>query len=161
MTRINPGPFEPLIYFLATPFAFRVVGIGGLVLFTVLFLYQAGHYGDRYVVAGFIMVAALWLESSLNVCRRCQHYATFHCAGQGYLASLVVNPIRGGISELRTYLHFAVAAMYILYGLFWLWHSPLLGFLFTLWVPAAIITAIPLNGFSWRVRDASRTPQSV
>jgi len=161
MARYNPGPFEPVIYFLQTPAAFRIVGIGGLALFTVLFLYQAGLRGERHVVMGLILLAAIWLESSVSACRRCQHYGTWHCAGQGMLVSLVMSPLRGVTSEARAVLHFGFAAVYVLYGLFWLWHSPLLGFLFTLWVPGAVIAATPVNGFSWRARDATRATSAA
>ena len=44
--------------------------------------------------------------------------------------------------------------VYLVYGLFWLWHVPVLGFLFTLWVPLLLISADVPNGFSWRARRA-------
>jgi hypothetical protein len=157
MARPNPGPFEPLIYFLQTPASFRIIGMGGLALFTLLFLYQAAHSGDRYVAYGLFLLAALWLESGSGPCRSCQHYGTWHCAGQGVAVSMLFAPRRTRISAPRAYLHVALASVYILYGLFWLWHAPLLGFLFTLWVPAAAISAIAPNGYSWLASDASRT----
>ena len=42
--------------------------------------------------------------------------------------------------------------IYLAYGLFWLWHAPALGFLFTFWVPLLLISADVPNGFSWRAR---------
>ena len=42
--RRNPGPFEPFIYLLQTPAMFRVVGLGGLILFSIFALSIAsGH----------------------------------------------------------------------------------------------------------------------
>ena len=35
MSRINPGPFEPLIYFVQTRPFYRLVGLGGFALFTI------------------------------------------------------------------------------------------------------------------------------
>ncbi|WP_331584198.1 hypothetical protein [Candidatus Binatus sp.] len=54
------------------------------------------------------------------------------------------------LGESGTMLHGVLLAAYFTYGLFWLWHEPMLGFIFTLWVPIALITATAPAGFSWR-----------
>jgi hypothetical protein len=153
--RANPGPFEPFIYLLQTPIMYRVVGIGGFILFTITFFAIAADHSDRALLWGVILLGAFWVESSASICRRCRFYGTWHCLGQGRLVSVIFPPIRGGIGEFGVMRHAAFAAVYILYGLFWLWHQPLAGFLFTLWVPAAFITATTPAGFSWRAKQAA------
>jgi hypothetical protein len=153
--QLNPGPFEPLIYLLQTRAMFRIVGLGGLLLFTVLALSRAASHGAGALLLGVILFGALWFESSTNICRRCRFYGTWHCLGQGMLVSKLFPRIDAGVSETGVIVHFALFAAYLVYGLFWLWHSPLLGFLFTIWVPIALITASTPNGFSWRARQAT------
>jgi hypothetical protein len=151
--RPNPGPFEPLFYFLQTPMVYRIVGIGGFVLFSLSFLAIASDHSGGALLLGLLLLAAFWLESSVNICRRCRFYGTWHCVGQGMAVSKLFAPARGGIGEPGVMLHAAVAAIYVLYGLFWMWHEPLLGFLFTLWVPVAFISATTPTGFSWRAKQ--------
>jgi hypothetical protein len=43
-----------------------------------------------------------------------------------------------------------LTAAFLLYALFWLWHSITLGVIFTLWLPLAAVSAIAPGGFSWR-----------
>jgi hypothetical protein len=57
-----------------------------------------------------------------------------------------------GASEFQYQAHLAMLGAYLLYGLFWLWHVPALGLIFTLWVPLLLISAEARNGFSWRAR---------
>src|SRR5271155_1608248 len=85
MQRRNPGPFEPIIYVIQTPTFFRIVGIGGLILFTLVFLAKAAHHSAGGFVVGVLLLVALWTESSLTVCRRCRHFGTWHCGGQAKL----------------------------------------------------------------------------
>jgi hypothetical protein len=153
--RINPGPFEPVVYLLQTPAIFRVVGLGGFVMFTILALTIAGEHGIGAAMPGLLILGALWFETSANVCRRCRFYGTWHCMGQGMLVSRLFSRIESGVSEPGARLHFALAAILILYEMFWLWHSPMLGFLFTLWLPLAIITATSPAGFSWRAQKTA------
>jgi len=148
--RPNPGPFEPFFYLLQTRVSFRVLGILGLLLFTILFLRIAGSYGAIYPIIGIVLMGAFWLESSAKVCRRCRFYGTWHCLGQGELVSHLFSRIESKLSEPGVILHASLAALYVLYGLFWIWHRPLLGLLFTLWVPLAFISATSPSGFSWR-----------
>lgn len=147
--RNNPGPFEPLLYLLQTPTAFRIVGIGGMALFTIEFLRQAGAAGAGYALLGLGLLGALWLESSLIICRRCRFYGTWHCLGQGMLVSRMFPRQTTGLAPGRAQLHFALIAAYLVYGLFWLWHAPVSGLLFTLWLPLLIVSARTRNGFSW------------
>jgi hypothetical protein len=153
--RINPGPFEPVVYLLQTPAIFRLVGLGGFVLFAILALVIAGEHSSGAAMLGLLILGALWFEASANVCRRCRFYGTWHCMGQGMLVSRLFSRIESGVGELGAMLHFALAAIFFLYELFWLWHSPLPGFLFTLWLPIAIITATTPAGFSWRAEKAA------
>lgn len=127
--RINPGPFEPFVYFLQTLASFRIIGIGGLVVFTILFLQIAAAHGALYAILGLILLAAL-------------------------LASWKYTSTGGGIGEHPTTLHAALVAIYILYGLIWMWHHPALGVLFTLWVPFAYLTTTSPAGSSWRAKEA-------
>jgi hypothetical protein len=150
MRRFNPGIFEPLVYLIQKPRSFRLIGLGGLALFTVLMLVEAFSHGAGYGIAGLLLLGALWLETSLTACRRCRYYGTWHCLGQGMLASRVFPRVEGGASEFQYQVHLATLGVYLLYGLFWLWHAPALGFIFTLWVPLLLISADALNGFSWR-----------
>jgi hypothetical protein len=151
--QLNPGPFEPFIYLLQTRVMFRIVGLGGLVLFTVLALGRAAEHSVGALLLGVILLGAVWFESSSNICRRCRFYGTWHCLGQGMLVSKLWARIQTGVGESGVIVHFALLAAFLIYGLFWLWHSPLLGFLFTLWVPLALISATTPNGFSWRARQ--------
>jgi hypothetical protein len=150
--RPNPGPFEPLIYLLQRPMSFRILGVGGLALFTVLALSRAAAHSAGALAAGLALLGAFWIESTANICRRCRFYGTWHCLGQGMLAGRLLPRIDQGASEPAVMLHASLAAAYVLYGLFWLWHSPLLGFGFTLWLPIAFISATTPAGFSWRAR---------
>jgi len=59
--RPNPGPFEPFFYLLQTPWSFRVLGVVGFVLFTLLFLRIAGSHGTAYLMIGFLLLGAFWL----------------------------------------------------------------------------------------------------
>ncbi|MGC2444858.1 hypothetical protein, partial [Candidatus Binatus sp.] len=155
MLRFNPGPFEPFVYLLQTPVMFRVVGLGGLVLFSILAFSIAGAHGVAAVVFGLVLIGALWYETSANVCRRCRFYGKWHCLGQGMLASKLFSPIDERLGESGTMLHGAILAAYLIYGLFWLWHEPMIGFIFTLWIPIALITATTPAGFSWRALKPS------
>ncbi|HVA77584.1 MAG TPA: hypothetical protein VNF27_06790 [Candidatus Binataceae bacterium] len=114
--RINPGPFEPFVYFLQTRAGFRIVAIGGLVLFTILFFLIAWAHGAGYAIFGLILLAAM--------------LAAWRFGGTG-----------AGVGESVSTLQMAFAAIYILYGLIWMWHRPALGLLFTLWVPLALLSA--------------------
>jgi hypothetical protein len=148
--RRNPGPFEPFIYILQTPIVFRLVGLGGLLVFTIAALSIASEHSAGAAVFGLALMGALWFEASINVCRRCRFYATWHCMGQGMLASKMFSRIGKPLGAPGTMLHGAILAAYLIYGLFWLWHSPMLGFIFTLWVPIALVSASSPVGFSWR-----------
>lgn len=150
MRRVNPGIFEPLVYLIQKPPSFRVIGLGGLALFTVLMLSQAFSHGAGYGLVGLLLLGALWLESSLTACRRCRFYGTWYCLGQGMLVSKIFPRIQTGASDWRYQAHLAMLGVYLIYGLFWLWHAPALGFVFTLWVPLMLISANAPNGFSWR-----------
>src|SRR5208282_484573 len=153
--RLNPGPFEPFFYLLQTRLSFRVLGVFGLILFTILFFPIAAAHGTRYAIVGLVLLGALWLESSAAVCRRCRFYGTWHCLGQGMLVARLFSRIEGGLSEPGVRLHAALAAAYVAYGLFWMWHRPGLGFLFTLWVALAFISVTTPSGFSWRARKSA------
>lgn len=150
--RPNPGPTEPIFYLLQTRAAFRLLGIVGLVLFTILFLRIAGSHGAGYALIGLLLLGAFWFESSTNVCRRCRFYGTWHCLGQGMAVSKMFPRIEDKLSEPGVMIHGALGAAYVLYGLFWMWHRPGLGFLFTLWLPLAFISATSPAGFSWRAK---------
>jgi hypothetical protein len=155
MMRLNPGPFEPLVYLLQTPMMFRVVGLGGLVLFSIIALSIAGEHSAGAVIFGLVLMGALWCEASTNICRRCRFYGTWHCLGQGMLVSKLFSRIDERLGESGTMLHGALLTAYFTYGLFWLWHEPMLGFIFTLWVPIGLITATAPAGFSWRALKPS------
>jgi hypothetical protein len=47
-------------------------------------------------------------------------------------------------------LHFGLAAIYLIYGLFWMWHGNAPGILFTMWAALFVMSAIPPDGFSWK-----------
>jgi hypothetical protein len=150
--RLNPGPFEPLIYLLQRPVSFRIVGVGGFALFTVMALSHAAAHGAAALALGLVLLGSLWIESTANICRRCRFYGTWHCLGQGMLTARILPRIDRGVSEPGVMLHASLGAAFVIYGLFWLWHSPLVGFAFTIWLPFAFVTATTPSGFSWRAR---------
>lgn len=152
--RPNPGPFEPFIYLIQTPTVFRVVGIGGLVVFSFFAFGIAAAFSAGAVLLGAILLGALWYESSARVCRRCRFYGTWHCLGQGMLVSWIFPRIEGGVSESGVMLHAALAVAYLLWAMFWLWHWLLLGVLYTIWLPIAFISTTTPQGYSWRARRA-------
>lgn len=152
MRRLNPGIFEPLVYLVQKPRSFRLIGLGGLFLFSVLMLYQAFSHRAGFGVIGLLLAAALWMESSLTACRRCRHYGSWHCLGQGVLAAKMFPRLSYGAQEWQYHAHLAMLATYLLFGLFWLWHAPVLGLIFTLWIPLFLISASAPNGFSWRAK---------
>jgi hypothetical protein len=153
--RLNPGPFEPFVYLLQTPAVFRVVGLGGFVLFSIIALSIAGEHRAGAAIFGLVLMGALWYEASTNICRRCRFYGTWHCLGQGMLVSRMFPRIDDRLGESGTILHGALLTAFFAYGLFWLWHEPVLGFIFTLWVPIALVTATAPAGFSWRALKPS------
>jgi hypothetical protein len=150
MARRNPGPFEPIIYLIQTPAFFRIAGIGGLVLFTIVFLCKAAAHSAGAFTIGAALLAAMWIESSMTVCRRCRHFGTWHCGGQAKLVARFFTALPSGIGETRARLHFGLLALYLAYGLFWTWHGVATGILFTLWAGLFVISAIPAAGFSWK-----------
>jgi hypothetical protein len=154
MRRLNPGVFEPLVYLVQKPQSFRVVGLGGLLLFSVLMLLQAFSRGIGFGLIGLLLLALLSVETSLTACRRCRHYGTWHCLGQGMLASRMFPRVSPGAEEWQYQAHLFLLAVYLIYGLFWLWHRPGLGLIFTLWVPLFLVSAEAPNGFSWRAKRA-------
>ncbi|MGC1679314.1 MAG: hypothetical protein WA740_17415 [Candidatus Binataceae bacterium] len=113
--RINPGPFEPFVYFLQTRGSFRIIGICGLVLFTILFLLIAWPHGAGYVIVGLILLAAM-------------------------LAARTLGRTGNDIGASNTTFDASLAAIFILYGLIWMWHRPALGIVFTLWAPLAFLS---------------------
>ncbi len=113
--RINPGPFEPFVYLLQTRRSFQIVGIGGLILFTVLFLAIAWPHGASYVIVGIVLLVAM-------------------------LAARTLGRTGNDIGASNTTLDAALAAIFILYGLIWMWHRPALGVVFTLWAPLAFLS---------------------
>jgi hypothetical protein len=151
MPRINPGPFEPFIYFVQTRPFYRLIAVGGFALFTVLALREAALNGGTpavLVLAGLFV--ANWIDMSLAMCRRCRHYATWHCGGQAIVVSKLFARRMPGVGNARVALHLILTAAFLLYGLFWMWHSIALGVIFTLWMPLAALSAIAPGGFSWR-----------
>src|SRR3984957_14460676 len=132
--RLNPGPFEPFVYLLQTPLVFRVVGLGGFVLFSILALAIAGEHSAGAALLGLMLMGALWYETSTNICRRCRFYGTWHCLGQGMAVSKLFSRIDSGVGDSGALLHVLLQVAFFLYGLFWMWHSPQLGFIFTLWI---------------------------
>jgi hypothetical protein len=151
MSRINPGPFEPLIYFVQTRPFYRLVGLGGFALFTILALREAAVHGgaSAFFILGGLFVFN-WLDMSMAMCRRCRHYASWHCGGQAVLVSKLFAPRPRGVGDARATLHLVLTAAFLLCGLFWLWHSLALGIIFTLWIPLAAISLVAPGGFSWR-----------
>ena len=155
----NPGPFEPIRYVLQTPAFFRVVGLGGLLLFTLVFLGKAAAHSAGAFLGGLALLAVVWLESTLTACRRCRHFGTWHCGGQAIVAARLFTPLPPGLGQPRVMLHFALLALFLLYGLFWIWHGVATGILFTLWAALLVISAIPAAGFSWK--SAPRSSQAA
>src|SRR5271168_3374376 len=127
MARHNPGPFEPVVYLIQSPKFFRIVGMGGFALFTFLSLAIAAVHGAGYFLIGLLLFAANWFDLSVGMCRRCRHYATWHCGGQAIIVSRLFARSPTTIDDSRMRAHFILTALFILYGLFWLWHSALLG----------------------------------
>ncbi|HZO83388.1 MAG TPA: hypothetical protein VFB33_16970 [Candidatus Binataceae bacterium] len=152
MPRLNPGPFEPFVYLIQTRGAFRLVGIGGFALFGALALREAAAHSALALLVGLVLFAAMWLDSAMVACRRCRHYGSWHCLGQGMLVSRLFARRVPGVSDGRVALHFALLGVVLVYGLFWLWHSLALGIIFTLWLPLGALSAIAPGGFSWRQR---------
>jgi hypothetical protein len=150
MARPNPGPFEPIVYVIQTPAFFRVVGLGGFVLFTIASVRRAASDGAAGVILGLILLAALWAEASVNVCRRCRFYDTWHCLGQAKLVARFFAPVSSGLDAGRVTLHFAVVGLYLAWMFFWMWHSVFAGILVTIWIPLFLLSATPPGGFSWR-----------
>lgn len=157
MQRLNPGPFEPIVYVIQTPAFFRIVGLGGFALFTIAALWRAAAHGATGLLLGLILLAALWLEASVSVCRRCRHYDGWHCLGQAKLVARIFRPLPAGLASWRAMSHFGLAGLYLAYLFFWMWHSAFAGILVTLWIPLFVLSAIPSGGFSWRAPGPSRT----
>ncbi len=156
MPRPNPGPFEPLVYVIQSPGFYRIVGLGGFALFTVLALTIAAANGFGYFLIGLMLFVANWYDLSIAICRRCRFYGTSHCLGQGMMVSRMFSRLDNPIDDVRMWMHFALTALFLLYGLFWLWQSIVLGVLFTLWLPVAALSTLHPGGFSWRIRPASQ-----
>ena len=154
MARLNPGPFEPLVYVIQSPGFFRAVGLGGFALFTLVSLAIASAYSPGYLLLGLILFVANWYDLSIAICRRCRFYGTWHCVGQGILVSRLFTRLESPLDDARMWMHFTLTALLVVYEFFWLWHSIALGILFTLWLPVAALSALHPGGFSWRARQA-------
>jgi hypothetical protein len=154
MPRPNPGPFEPLVYVIQSPGFFRIFGLGGFALFTIVSLTIAAANGFGYFLIGLLLFAANWYDLSIAICRRCRFYGTWHCLGQGMLVSRMFGRLDNPIDDVRMWAHFVLMGAFVIYALFWLWHSIALGLLFTLWLPIATLSGMHPGGFSWRVRSA-------
>src|SRR5258708_39896637 len=118
--RLNPGPFEPFVYLLQTPAVFRVVGLGGFVLFSIIALSIAGEHSAGAAIFGLVLMSALWYEASTNICRRCRFYGSWHCLGQGVLVSRLFSRIGDRLGEAGTIFARAPLVAFFPYGLFWL-----------------------------------------
>src|SRR5579863_10661496 len=101
MPRRNPGPFEPILYLIQTPAFFRVVGLGGLVLFTIIFLGKAAAHSVGAFIIGLAILGAVWLEATVTACRRCRHFGTWHCAGQAIVTARLFTPRPPGLGQPR------------------------------------------------------------
>src|ERR1700720_4370326 len=112
MQRLNPGPFEPLVYIVRSPGFFRAVGLGGFALFTILALAIAAAHGFIYFAVGLILFLANWYDLSVSICRRCRFYGTWHCLGQGMLVSRIFPRIDDRLGESGTMLHGALLAAF-------------------------------------------------
>jgi hypothetical protein len=148
---VPSGSKGPLVYLVQTRGFFRAVGVGGFALFTLFVLCDVAAHGALPLLFGVALFAAAWFDTSLMACRRCRHYGSWHCVGQGgMLVSGLFARVSPGVSDGRIVLHFGLLGAYLLYGLFWLWHSIAMGSVFTLWLPVAALSALPPGGFSWR-----------
>ena len=94
---------------------------------------------------------AWWVEASLTVCRRCKHYGTWHCAGQGMLVSKLFSRRPAGLPRWRIVAHFVLDAIAFLFPQYWIitrlggWVS-LLSMLFLVFM---IVASVPRKGASY------------
>jgi hypothetical protein len=52
--QLNPGRFEPFVYLLKKPAMFRVIGLGGFVLFTILAFAIAASLIQEWVLCAYV-----------------------------------------------------------------------------------------------------------
>jgi hypothetical protein len=92
-----------------------------------------------------------WFEASLTVCRRCRHYGTWHCAGQGMIVSKVFSKRPAGLPLWRVVAHFAADAVAFFYPQYWLvtqlgWGYALASWLYLVFL---VVAATPRKGASY------------
>lgn len=114
----------------------------------VVSLYQLGV---GYLVAYLALGALWWLESSLTVCRRCQHFDTWHCGGQAKIVARLFQRRRDRIGRGRLFAHLLFDTLMLL--------GPLVSGALVfgvaaavpcaLWVVFSAVSAMPRGGFSY------------
>ena len=75
------------------------------------------------------------------------------------IAARLFGRVAPGVGQPRVWLHFGLIAIYLAYGLFWMWHGIATGMLFTLWAGLFVMSLNPADGFSWRF--AARSMQAA
>jgi hypothetical protein len=151
MSGINPGPFEPFIYFVQTRPFYRLVALGGFVLFTTLALREAALNGGAvpcFVLAGPVRgQLARYEPRDVPPVPALPDLALRGTGGFGLQA---LRPQAAGRERRARDASSDTHRRLPFYGLFWLWHSIALGVIFTPWVPLAAVSAVAPGGFSWR-----------
>lgn len=97
-----------------------------------------------------------WVEASLTVCRRCRHYGTWHCAGQGMLVSKVFSRLPAGLPRWRIVAHFVTDAVAFFYPQYWIvthlgwgYAAASLGYLVFM-----VVASLPREGASYAKEQA-------
>jgi hypothetical protein len=138
-----------LLDLLLSPVTFRVMAV------TAPFYALAGAFalwrvGPAWLVAWAIFGVAWWFEASLTVCRRCRHYGTWHCMGQGMLVSRLFRRRTDTISRLTLARHALLDLVFFAVPVYGFWRfRPEAAVLAMAWIAIAAVSAWPKGGISY------------
>jgi hypothetical protein len=122
-------------------------------------LYALQQEGWLYVALWLAMLAAWWLEASLTVCRRCRHYGTWHCAGQGMLVSKIFAKKPSGLPKWRIVAHLLADVVVFFSPLPFLWKTiGAYAFIAIAWLLFTGVAAFPTQGPSHSLPESTQQP---
>lgn len=120
-------------------------------LYIAVSIYALWRGGLTPLLVWAVIGGIWWLEASLTVCRRCKHYGTWHCAGQGMLVSKVFSKKPAGLPKWRIVAHFVTDAVAFFFPQYWIITQLGLGVAALTWafLIFMIVASVPRSGASY------------
>lgn len=132
------------------PKTFRLL-LSSFPLYAIIAVISLWERGIFPLLAWVGIIVAWWFEASLTVCRRCRHYGTWHCAGQGMLVSKVFSRRPPGLPRWRIVAHFLADAVVFFFPQPWIYWRFGLGVCAATWayLLLLVVAAFPREGASY------------